>query len=282
MTTIAFEATAAGYDAFTEHHDYDGWTAMIEGLARAHGLRERGRLLDVGCGTGKSFLPWIARGWDVVGCDASPAMLARAAAKAPGVPLLERDARALGDLGPGRFDLVLALDDVLNFIPAAGHPAVFAGVAANLAPDGLLVFDLNTLHTLRTAFSDTTMTAGDTCVVTWRGLTGPDLPPGGTAEAALDAFVREPGDDAWRRTSEVLREHHHPLDRIEAALREGGLEPRAVYGQDFACNVDPVPDELRHSKLVVIAGPPGGRTVRTCASPSQEPPAGSACRSSRH
>ena len=255
MTTgrlVAFEATAPGYDAFTAEHDYETWTALIERLAQEHGLPALGRLLDVGCGTGKSFLPWLARGWDVVGCDLSPAMLEQARAKAPGVPLLERDARALGELG--RFDLVQALDDVVNFIAADDHPSLFAGVAANLAPRGLFVFDLNTLRTLRTCFSETTMTAGETCVVTWRGLTSADLEPGGTAEAALDTFVRaDRGDNTWRRTSEVLREHHHPVDRIASALRAAGLEPLAIHGQDFACNVDPVPDELTHSKLLVIA-----------------------------
>ena len=37
------------------------------------------RVLDVACGTGKSFMPFLARGWDVTACDLSPAMLARAA-----------------------------------------------------------------------------------------------------------------------------------------------------------------------------------------------------------
>ena len=279
MATIAFDATAPGYDAFTAHHDYEAWTATIEALARPYGLRERGRVLDVGCGTGKSFLPWLARGWDVVGCDLSPSMLARAASKAPGVPLLRRDARALGDLGG--FDLVLALDDVMNFIPAADHAAVFAGVARNLAPGGLLVFDLNTLHALRTAFSDTTMTAGETCVVTWRGLTSPDLEPGGVAEAALDTFVRDEAADTWRRSTEILREHHHPLDTVSRALAGAGLEVLAAHGQDAAGNTDPDPDESAHSKILVIARARPRRTVQRCASPSPEQQDGSGSRSSR-
>jgi ubiquinone/menaquinone biosynthesis C-methylase UbiE len=66
---------------FTAHHDYEGWTATLECLARAHGLRGR-RLLDVVCGTGKSLLPFLARGYEVVACDVSQEMVRIAAQKA--------------------------------------------------------------------------------------------------------------------------------------------------------------------------------------------------------
>jgi 2-polyprenyl-3-methyl-5-hydroxy-6-metoxy-1,4-benzoquinol methylase len=66
----AYDVAADVYDDFTAHHDYEGWTALIERLARAHGLAG-GRLLDVGCGTGNSFLPFLERGYQVTACDIS-------------------------------------------------------------------------------------------------------------------------------------------------------------------------------------------------------------------
>src|SRR6266542_6880644 len=77
----AYDRFAPHYDAFTAHHDYDTWTTTLEDLARSCGLRGR-RLLDVACGTGKSFLPYLDRGYEVCACDISPAMLERAAEQA--------------------------------------------------------------------------------------------------------------------------------------------------------------------------------------------------------
>src|SRR4051794_27403687 len=141
----AYEALAAHYDAFTAHHDYDAWTRDLEALAVRHSLSGR-TLLDIACGTGKSFLPFLDRGYSVVGCDASPAMLARAADKTGGrVPLYVADMRDLPPLGS--FALVTLLDDAVNYLhEPAELTAAFAGVARNLAPDGLALFDANTQH----------------------------------------------------------------------------------------------------------------------------------------
>src|SRR4051812_41635818 len=109
-----YDAFAEHYDLFTAHHDYDDWTATIEALARTHGLRGR-RLLDVACGTGKSFLPFAPRGYGVTACDIPDAMVAAAARKARGgVRLAIHD---MGDLPRlGAFDLVTCLDDAFNYL----------------------------------------------------------------------------------------------------------------------------------------------------------------------
>src|SRR5215213_11332309 len=101
----AYDGLAPHYDAFTSEHDYEGWLAVLEDLAMAHGMRGR-KLLDVACGTGKSFLGMLRRGYEVVACDLSPEMVARARAKVPNgrAEVLVADMRDLPELGA--FDFV--------------------------------------------------------------------------------------------------------------------------------------------------------------------------------
>src|SRR4051812_5469915 len=110
----AYDALAPHYDAFTAGYDYERWLDALEELAREHGLRGR-RLLDVACGTGKSFLPMLERCYDVVACDLSPGMVARAREKASGdVELFVADMRELPRVGS--FDLITCLDDAVNYL----------------------------------------------------------------------------------------------------------------------------------------------------------------------
>ena len=73
--TRAYAVLAPAYDLLTAEYAYGPWLAAIERLAREHGLAGH-RLLDVGCGTGKSFLPLLERGFHVTACDISPEMVA--------------------------------------------------------------------------------------------------------------------------------------------------------------------------------------------------------------
>ena len=132
----AYEAIAPVYDEFTAHHDYEMWLGNLLPKLRNHGLRGR-RLLDVGCGTGKSFLPMLERGWEVTACDISPSMLERARAKTGGAAKLSvADMRKLPVFG--EFDLVWALDDAVNYLLSGMELGeALSGMRANLAPGGL-------------------------------------------------------------------------------------------------------------------------------------------------
>ena len=166
----AYETLAPFYDRFTAHHDYDLWTGGLLHLAYRHGLSGR-RALDAGCGTGKSFLPLLERGFEVTGCDQSAAMLEVAASNAGPhrVTLHCRDLRALDPIG--EFDLITCLDDVANYLTEPEElAAALAGLAANLRPGGLLLFDANTLGTYRGFFSETAVLEEQHLMMVWRGL----------------------------------------------------------------------------------------------------------------
>src|SRR4051794_28255187 len=109
-----YEAMAPVYDHFTAHHDYEAWLGDLLVVLERNGLQGR-RLLDVGCGTGKSFLPMLPRGWEVTGCDVSASMVELAREKAgDSVRLAVADMRELPKFG--EFDLIWALDDAINYL----------------------------------------------------------------------------------------------------------------------------------------------------------------------
>ncbi|HEX5781632.1 MAG TPA: class I SAM-dependent methyltransferase [Solirubrobacteraceae bacterium] len=175
-----------------------------------HRLRDRQELLAV-----------PGEGWRVTACDVSPHMLDRAAAKAPpGVKLHLADARELPCYGS--FDLVLLLDDVVNYL-ADGDELVraLATAGANLARGGVLVFDTNLLRAYRTFFAETVIVEDGDTFLAWRGRTPADAAPGVLAEAALDAFVRD-ADGRWQRhDGGVHQQRYHTEGELRAALAQG-------------------------------------------------------------
>jgi SAM-dependent methyltransferase len=51
---LAYEAIAPIYDEFCAANDYEMWTGVLLSALSKHGL-EQGRLLDIGCGTGRAL-----------------------------------------------------------------------------------------------------------------------------------------------------------------------------------------------------------------------------------
>src|ERR1700754_1011690 len=78
---LAYEASAPVYDDFPAHHNYRLWVGTLLELGAANGLRGD-TVLDVACGTGKSFIPMLEHGWKVTACDISASMVEMARAKA--------------------------------------------------------------------------------------------------------------------------------------------------------------------------------------------------------
>jgi ubiquinone/menaquinone biosynthesis C-methylase UbiE len=246
-----WDIVAPVYDQLTAAHDHAAWAEQLETLALAAGLTGR-RLLDVGCGTGSSSAAMIARGYEVVGVDVSPGMLELAARRlGTGVPLHHHDMRRLPRLG--MFDVVWSDSDAINFLLSdTDLVKTFTGFRRNLAPGGLVVFDVDTLAAFRTLYSSLLVVPGAERVVVFEGRARDGVESGAIAEASIDAL--EPTTPPWwRRVRAVHRQRHHSPATLTAALTEAGLEPVAIWGTDGAGGSDRPLDEERHNKAVYIA-----------------------------
>jgi SAM-dependent methyltransferase len=247
---------AVAYDDFTAHHEDEAWIADLLVALERRGLHGN-RLLDVGCGTGKSFVPMLPRGWEVTGCDISPSMLALAREKAGEAVRLETaDMLALPKFG--EFDLVWALDDTVNYLLSSEELRLaLTGMRENLAPHGLLLFDVNTLLAYRTFFAETTVVEGQGRQLIWRGLAAPDVAPRSTCESRLEVVP----DEEAAKPGEVIthRQRHFPQTEVLATLELAGLECLDTYGI-YTDGIRKQPlDESIHTKAIYVARCPHPR-----------------------
>lgn len=238
---------STAYDAF--NHDYLNvqWTGRLLERVEAAGLPAGRRLLDLGCGTGLSAIPMLDRGWTVLGCDVSPAMVGIARGKTAGdsrADFMVEDMRDLPALG--EFDLVWAINDAVNYLLSADElQAALEGMRRSLAQEGVVLFDLNTLESYRTYFADEFRVEHDGRAMTWSGRVEPTRAEVGMIAEARFETKGEP------QSVHVHRQRHFSESVVRGALQAAGLQLVAVYGE-LEGELDPSLDEDRHSKAVYV------------------------------
>jgi SAM-dependent methyltransferase len=247
--TLAYEAFAPFYDAYTHSYDHHRWLGNLEAIALELGLPGR-RLLDVACGTGKSFMPMLERGYEVVACDISPAMVERARTRSglEPVDVLVADMRGLPRLGT--FDLATCLDDSLNYLLSEEELGrALAGVARNLRPGGLFIFDLNSLAVYRKLFFRDRVLESDGAMFCWRGTGEAAVEPGAACQATIEIFS-EVEAGCWSRTTSRHLQRHHAPELVRRLLAPAGFELVELYGQVTGARLEQPTDEDHHLKLV--------------------------------
>jgi SAM-dependent methyltransferase len=137
------EQLAPLYDAF----GFDGDLPFYLELARAQGRR----VLEVACGSGRVLVPLVRAGFEVVGIDVSPHMLALAQAKLDAAPHAPGRGRVMrGDMRDFRldesepaFDLAISAVKSLAYLTErTDQLRCLQAIAAHLRPGGLLAIDL--------------------------------------------------------------------------------------------------------------------------------------------
>jgi SAM-dependent methyltransferase len=249
---LAYEAMAPAYDEFTADNDHELWLNNLLPKLERHTV-DGHRLLDVGCGTGKSFLPMLERGWEVTACDISPSMLELARAKVGRrVRLCVADMRELPQLG--EFDLALALDDAVNYLLSSEElESALRGIRRNLAPGGLLMFDLNTLYSYRTFFAESKTIERAGRRMLWHGQTPSDVTAGSVCEARFESEDLTSPPTGGHVLPHLHRQRHFPEATVLSSFERAGLDCLDVYGHGYDAIPQQPLDELTHEKAVYIA-----------------------------
>lgn len=107
-------------------------------------LTKPGRLVDLGCGTGRLLIPFATRGFDCLGVDLSDAMLRVVADKARrsglSIPTMKANLVELDSLADASFDYAACLFSTLGMIRGVENRRTFLSHARRiLRPGGVFV-----------------------------------------------------------------------------------------------------------------------------------------------
>jgi SAM-dependent methyltransferase len=189
------------------------------------------RLLDIACGEGSFAAAMARRGMQVTGLDRSEQMLdfarQRSADERLDIHWVPGDMTTLDF--PPTFDLVTCWFDSLNYVmELADLEKVFSGVHHALLPDGLFIFDMNTLYGLAVGWTrQTTYVQQDFEDLLELHCTQFDYD---RSIARVHVTVFERQDETWTRFDEEHLERGYPVEQIQVSLEAVGLQVLGMFG----------------------------------------------------
>jgi SAM-dependent methyltransferase len=219
----AYSQLAGVYDEIVVDPCHDRWASFLHELwsADPEGVRS---VLDLCCGTGLLAGELTARGYRVVGVDASDEMLALARERLG--PAVELSRMTLPDLTvEGVFDAVVCTVDGFSYLAPNELRLTMSEVAPRLRPAGWLVFDLHTDRMMEFTISNPVVageSAGNGFVIS--SVVDPDAR---TCDTTIE-LTRAHGDSF----SELHRQYFHSEADVRASLRAAGFAVTAV-GEEY-------------------------------------------------
>ncbi|MDP9869527.1 MULTISPECIES: class I SAM-dependent DNA methyltransferase [Streptosporangium] len=249
-TLAAYETIAARYDELNAQMDTAALVDRYVEAADRYGSGGR-RLLDAGCGTGRSSVAFRERGFEVTGYDLSPAMAAMARRR-PGAEGIEFLVGQLQEPPPGLsgFDVVACVDLPMAYLTATDQlRRALAAARDQLAEDGVLVFDLITIGYYRRAFGVPAIADRGDRYVAWFALS-PPIEADTVVVTQFDLFER--AGTGWERVSMRHVQRHHSDRTVRRVAERAGLRVVATRGLVGTAAREPA-DEDDHDRILYVA-----------------------------
>lgn len=200
--------------------NYPSWVAYIQKIIALNNVREK-MIFDLACGTGVCLKIWQDDGYQVVGLDKSFSMLQVCREKVSthdGALLINGDMRhfRLARQVP----VITCLYDSLNYLlTEADLLRCFNRVHEALHRDGVFIFDMNTVHSLRDEWGNNTFQRRDEGLFSvWSNSFNPNL---NVSSLSITLHVRRNGQEMV--FGEFHQERGYPLSVIQDLLEEAGF-----------------------------------------------------------
>ena len=225
----SYRFLAGCYDRFTYDVDYAAWAGYIEKHFRKRPLPGN-TVLDLACGTGSLTRELALRGYEMIGADQSPEMLAEAAEKnrgaAPIEPIFLCQSMEKLDLY-GTIDACVCCLDSVNYVTDPKKLArAFQRVHLFLMPGGLFLFDVNTPEKLAGLDGQVFLDETEDAYCVWRAEFSRRI-----CTYFMDIFRLDPSTGQWDRGEELHRERAYTVEELTTLLEGAGFVDVRTWGE---------------------------------------------------
>ena len=187
-------------------------------------------MLDLACGTGSLTRELALRGYEMIGADQSPEMLAEAAEKnrgaAPIEPIFLCQSMEKLDLY-GTIDACVCCLDSVNYVTDPKKLArAFQRVHLFLMPGGLFLFDVNTPEKLAGLDGQVFLDETEDAYCVWRAEFSRRI-----CTYFMDIFRLDPSTGQWDRGEELHRERAYTVEELTSLLEGAGFVDVRTWGE---------------------------------------------------
>ena len=218
----AYTDFALVYDILMDNTPYEVWCERVVSILKESRIKND-IVLDLGCGTGTLTELLAKKGYDMIGVDLSYEMLARAMEKREqsGLPILylQQDMREFELYGTVK--AVVSVCDSLNYLLEDEDVIeTFKLVNNYLDPEGLFIFDFNTVYKYRDVIGDTTIAENrEDCSFIWENFYHEE---DCINEYEVTFFIKE--GEYFRRFEETHYQRGYTVEEMKDFLVQAGMD----------------------------------------------------------
>ncbi len=240
-----YTSIAGLYDRLNSDTDYKALADFLLKKTRCHYKKEPSLLLDLACGTGKLTRELARAGFDMTGIDLSYDMLAIASdtAREEGLDILFL-CQDMSDFELyGTVDAVFCCFDSLNYLTEQDSLSrCFSLIHNYLFPDGIFIFDMNTVYKFENVYADNSyVLESDGVFCSWQNFYDKES---GLCDFYLNFFEELPNGH-YIRSSETQTERAYDQETVLKLLKDNGFELLEIIGEDKVSKPDEK-DERRY------------------------------------
>lgn len=250
----SYDVFSQFYDSLTDNVDYKKRAEFFRTLLIRYNVSDGAAILDMGCGTGRFTCEMAKYGYDMIGTDISPEMLCEARNNMydneVNILLLCQSMDEL-DLY-GTVDCAVSTLDSINHLPSAESvKKAFYNAGLFMNPDGVFIFDINTVHKHRNILANNTFVYDtDDVFCVWQNTLNDD----DSVDITLDFF--EPDGDAYYRSSEEFTERAYSIEDIKKWLEQADFQVLDIFDDT---SFEPINESTQ--RAVIAARYTGKRNV---------------------